>query len=210
MAGELKLSWIAVGSLAVMASAARADEPATLPREIREVQRSLGGPAVDQFPSLQPMAAQPLVPSAAPAARPTRDAPPGVWPNWSSVAPARVTPAVAQRPDDRTQTQVNSLRETAAQLDGSANRLESLDLYEQADALRNVAQRLRMEARSMVAGVPTTWENPAVAPPWFERPDAPPRQGRGRAQERRERRERSVQPAPEPTPAEPSTEAAAR
>jgi hypothetical protein len=41
------------------------------------------------------------------------------------------------------------LRETAWQLDQSAHRLETLDLYDQADALRETANRLRRDAREM-------------------------------------------------------------
>ena len=44
---------------------------------------------------------------------------------------------------------VCELREAAWQLDITAHRLEKLDLYDQADALRDVADRLRRDARKM-------------------------------------------------------------
>lgn len=43
--------------------------------------------------------------------------------------------------------QIVALRETAWQLESSAHRLEKLDLYEQADSLRQLARRIRQEAR---------------------------------------------------------------
>jgi hypothetical protein len=77
-------------------------------------------------------------------------------------------------PDDqRVRLQIGSLRETAAQLDGSANRLETLELYQQADALRNVAQRLRLEARSMARRGPPAWDAPTAAPQGAVRPVRP-------------------------------------
>ena len=186
MACAMKLGRMAIGSLICMSPVARADEAPQLPREVREVQGRLGGPAVNQFPSLQPLEQ-------------------GMWPNWSSDFNRRVTPAVAMAPDDRLRTQINSLRETAAQLDGSANRLETLELYQQADVLRNVAQRLRMEARSMNNSGSTL--TPAETRRPDEMPNDPPRQGMGSRVERRMRRERSIQPSPQPTPVEPSAEA---
>jgi hypothetical protein len=182
---------MAVGALIGVQPAARADERTALPREVREIQRSLGGPAVDQFPSLRP-------------------AQPGMWPNWSSEIDRRVSPAVAMASDDRLRTQINSLRETAAQLDGSANRLETLELYQQADALRNVAQRLRMEARSMCRGeAPSSWDDPADVRRRMGRAADPRSSDEGRAG-RRARRERSIQPDPAPTPIEPAAEASDR
>ncbi|NOZ41380.1 MAG: hypothetical protein GXP24_14315 [Planctomycetes bacterium] len=50
-----------------------------------------------------------------------------------------------QRPANK----VNELREAAWQLDTTAHRLEKLDLYDQADALRDVADQLRRDAREM-------------------------------------------------------------
>lgn len=46
-------------------------------------------------------------------------------------------------------SKVVSLREAAWQLETTAHRLENIDLYEQADALREVANRLRRDARKM-------------------------------------------------------------
>jgi hypothetical protein len=52
---------------------------------------------------------------------------------------------------DPTPTAVNILRETARQLEQSAHQLESLDQYQQADAIREMADKLRHEARNMKA-----------------------------------------------------------
>jgi hypothetical protein len=46
-----------------------------------------------------------------------------------------------------------ALREVAWQLDQSAYLLEALDLYEQADSLRETAGRLRSDARGMKGGI---------------------------------------------------------
>jgi hypothetical protein len=48
-----------------------------------------------------------------------------------------------------TESPVRALREVAWQLDQSAYLLESLDLYEQADSLRETAGKLRQDARGM-------------------------------------------------------------
>jgi hypothetical protein len=188
MARAMRLRWMALGSLICVSPGVRAEEAPQLPREVREIQRTLGGPAVDQFPSLQPIEQ-------------------GMWPNWSSTPYRAVTPAVAMATDDRLRTQINSLRETAAQLDGSANRLEALELYQQADALRNVAQRLRMEARSMGRSeAPSSWDAPAERPRRIARPSEVRPGEEGRAG-RRARRERPSQPSPEPRPVAPTAEA---
>jgi hypothetical protein len=47
------------------------------------------------------------------------------------------------------ETPVDELRDTAWRLDASAHRLECLDLYGQADALRELANQLRQDARDM-------------------------------------------------------------
>ena len=50
------------------------------------------------------------------------------------------------------ETIVAELRRAAVGLEDSANRLEELDLYEQADQLRTMAQRLRVDAAFGVVG----------------------------------------------------------
>lgn len=92
--------------------------------ELRQIQQSLGGSAVEQFPSL----------------RAERRGP---------------TPLEAS-----SRRAVEALRESASQLDAAANRLETLDLYRQADALRAQAQRLRLDARGMLRGEPTLSDTP--------------------------------------------------
>jgi hypothetical protein len=53
-------------------------------------------------------------------------------------------PAPVERPAP---SRIDALRDTAAHLDQAANRLEGLELYEQADRLRETAQQLRLAAR---------------------------------------------------------------
>jgi hypothetical protein len=53
------------------------------------------------------------------------------------------------------QSAVQSLREIVWQLELSAHLLESLDLYDQADALRSTADRLRLDARALKTGPPS-------------------------------------------------------
>lgn len=102
-----------------------------LPAEVRQIQESLGGPAINQFPALR----EPPAPRAD-----VRS-----WPNSAPQASA-----------------VHALREAASQLDMTANRLEFLELYPQADALRQQAQRLRIDARAITrVSAPT----PTSAPP---------------------------------------------
>lgn len=109
-----------------------------LPREIQQLQHALGGPQVDQFPSLREQGfGVPTAPARSREARPTipRDA-------------------------------IRALRDAAAQLDVTANRLEQLELFTQADDLRRQAQRLRVDARgtSGVQSVPAPQPTPGPRP----------------------------------------------
>ncbi len=107
------------------------DEPPSLPPEVRQIQQDLGGPAADQFPSLRE----------APAADAWQD-PPTMAPVWVGAS----SPSAS--PDGRAAAQVAALRDSAAELDMAANRLETLELYRQSDALRTLAQRLRLGVRA--------------------------------------------------------------
>jgi hypothetical protein len=89
--------------------------------EIEQLQHALGGPQVDQFPSLREQG------FGAPS------------------APSRSREARSTVPRDA----IRALRDAAAQLDAAANRLEQLELFTQADDLRWQAQRLRVDAREM-------------------------------------------------------------
>lgn len=89
--------------------------------EIRRLQNSLGGPQVDHFPALREQGF-------------------GV-----PTAPARSRRAQSSIPRDA----ISALRDAAAQLDTTANRLEQLELFAQADGLRQQAQHLRLDARRM-------------------------------------------------------------
>lgn len=94
----------------------------------------------------------------------------GLLDNWGDPnRPLRMPPALDQHPSIRAtynstahsspgsvpanyNAKVHSLRQAAWQLDGTAHRLEELELYEQSDALRDVADRLRRDARKIRQG----------------------------------------------------------
>ena len=153
-----------------------------LPPEVRQIQESLGGPAIDQFPALRkPQASRADIRS---------------WADSAHRASA-----------------VQALREAASQLDMTANRLEHLELYPQADALRQQAQRLRIDARGITKPVaPTPMATPAPGPqsPWgnpMPREDAqesgssmPRLQPNSKAGGRTFRPEPAAPPALEPVP----------
>ena len=166
-------AWLSLSAMA------QADEPSPLPPEVRKIQQQLGGPMVDKFPELRPTQgvapwwqnfnSQPGVnaaptPVAPPAELVEKFATPAVWPTWSAQRPARVQPATAVASDQEDRKRVHALRESAAQLEVAANRLEDLEMYRQADALRTMAQRLRVDARSLLGGGATTWSDGAVLP----------------------------------------------
>ncbi len=114
-----------------------------LPPEIRQLQEAMGGSQVDQFPSLRPE----------PAANELQR----LRGRRSAVAPPEA---------------IRALRDGAAKLDEIANRLEQLELYAQADAIRGQAQRLRLDARTgttpaepMPRPSPAQWFAPGPATP---------------------------------------------
>ncbi len=141
--------------------------PRELPPQIRAIQESLGGSMLEQFDSLQgegrvatpwwkrfdappAPAADPSPIWPDPAAENERA---GAWPRGaSSGAPRIVVPTTAEMPLSDPTAPVVALRHTAAELDDAANRLEELELYRQSDALRELAQGLRIDARRMTAG----------------------------------------------------------
>lgn len=127
-------------------AAERPGEREALRAEIQRLQDSLGGPQVDRFPSLR---AQSF----------------GV-----PAAPGRFREGRSLIPRDA----IRALRDAAAELDVTANRLEQLELFMQADSLRQQAQRLRLDARQMSSPVapaepsqqptPAQWFDPAPGP----------------------------------------------
>lgn len=107
---------------AVVTDAPRTQEttPEEVALEVLRLQEEMGGSIVSEFGT--------------PA---TWNSPTNVPPNPpESSATSRVSP-------------VHALREVAWQLDQSAYLLESLDLYQQADSLRETAGKLRNDARKM-------------------------------------------------------------
>ena len=101
-------------------------------QEILRLQQQMGGSVVDNRTELQGWDYAPRTPD-------SQEAPP--WPTL----PSRNAFVETNRPSNK----VHELREAAWQLDTTAHRLERLDLYEQADALRDVASRLRHDARKI-------------------------------------------------------------
>ncbi len=165
-----------VDPVAVTVEASPEEDDAAIRAGIDQVRRSLGGSTVDRFPMLQRADDAPVP---APAESPRRmfrkrpdgtssrvtgvvqsetDPTPPNPPSWSAspmaplvsdaVAPISTTytpPVLAASP-------VNALRAAAAELEVSANRLEHLELYRNADALRALAQELRLDARLLANG----------------------------------------------------------
>jgi hypothetical protein len=138
-----------------------------LPRDVEAVRESLGGSVIRDFPSLggegperTPWWQQfrgSLEPPAA--AEPPLDDPRAGTPEaalrrgWGiTLAPAEVVPAAAMEAPPASEIPVATLRSAAEGLDHSANRLEELQLYEQADDMRELAQKLRVDARRLAAG----------------------------------------------------------
>ena len=119
-------------------AAERPGERDALRAEIQRLQDSLGGPQVDRFPSLRSQGFG--VPGASGRSRDGRSSIP--------------------------REAIRALRDAAAQLDVTANRLEQLELFTQADDLRQQAQRLRVDARGMsgvqTAPAPTPGPRPAA------------------------------------------------
>ncbi|MCH2114410.1 MAG: hypothetical protein MK171_05815 [Pirellulales bacterium] len=105
-------------------------------REIMQLQQQFGGSIVSNSPGL----------AALPARRPDQVA-------------ASATPVAPATAPGRATTAVDSLRQASWQLDTSAHRLEQFDLYDQADALRQLAARLRQDARDRVAAAVTITAN---------------------------------------------------
>jgi hypothetical protein len=76
------------------------------------------------------------------------------------------------------------------ELDAAANRLERLELYRQADALRDQAQHLRLDARGLSGTESSEGKSGAFRPwEWNNAPQTAP----------------TVAPTPTPTPSQPST-----
>lgn len=97
-------------------------------RELLQIQQQLGGSIVDKSPELAALPVRGRTAAAAPAT--------GV---------AAVTPA------GRAATAVDRLRQASWQLETSAHHLELCELYDQADALRQLAAQLRQDARARVS-----------------------------------------------------------
>ncbi len=107
-------------------------ERQTIEQEIREIQQALGGSEVDKkFP-----------PGKLPSQKLPQELTIGNQQSSFLDFPTTASP-VSPAPSE----QIVALRETARQMDSAAHRLETLDLYKQADSLRHLAQKLRQQAR---------------------------------------------------------------
>jgi hypothetical protein len=190
--------------------------PNEFPYHLRALQQRLGGSVVDQFDSLRPESVAPAwwkqfrgsLDAQGGIARP---APAGSFgtPTWGATwsgttesldgnkifpaaANAPVSPVDAPAPQapfaPASARVITALREVAARLDGAANRLEGLELYGQADSLREEARELRVDARRRSASggaviptpaypsitpVPTLPSAPRYVPPTPLRSDPP-------------------------------------
>jgi len=120
----------------------------TMVPDLRNLQQQLGGPVINQFPALGPQ---------------TQPATGAEWAGrWSANPPQ---PGA-----------IEALRDAAAQLDETANRLESLELYRPADALREQSQRMRLEARAMKRPAARSETGSSAAPVWQNQPTMVPSQ----------------------------------
>jgi hypothetical protein len=140
-------------SAAIVADAHGDEAPPNVVREIREIQKELGGSVVQGYSELWGAKAEPRDGAKPPLGRELgveRQAAGAVWASDNDGRPREAT------------LRVEALREAAAKLDEMANLLEPLELYSQADALREQAQRLRLDARERTAARSTPTQ--AVAP----------------------------------------------
>lgn len=138
---------MAAGFCALAGNCASAEEaptpdawPAGVAPELQRIQRELGGSAVDRFEALKETAGPAWATDHARSSDERRP---------SDAASERKAPWVG-RP------QIETLRDAAGQIDILANRLERLELYAQADSLRDEAQKFRLEARRMAGGQPSS------------------------------------------------------
>ena len=107
-------------------------------KQLLEIQQQLGGSIVDQSPRLSEWSGAP------PSIGQSASLPSLAWDTfWGPPATAGEHPPVA------------ALRASAWQLDTAAHRLESHDLYRQADALRKMAEQLRGDARVLKQDIAT-------------------------------------------------------
>jgi hypothetical protein len=161
-----------------------------MPAVVKDVQRALGGPLADQFPWLSPRsevmswwkqfggqpagsftpdaatpdaAPEPVADSTASDAATITGTPGRISESWWRVRPPRlVVQAIAESAAPPATTPLAALRAAAIELDASANRLEDLALYDQADAMRSLAQRLRRDARQLRGGGSIQAASPAA------------------------------------------------
>lgn len=129
--------------------------PEAVAREIITIQQQLGGPAVSpQWPHSGNPSSKALITDHPDFADPrTVSSTQSSYANFQS---SRANPQAKK---------VETLREVAFRLDATAHELEKLDLYEQADSLRQVASRLRKDARALKQELPSgTFSPPTQLP----------------------------------------------
>ena len=133
----------------------RAEESATeVARELLRLQQQLGGSVVSDRPQLEDLQHEVDISTPARDHRHPHQLRPHdttllTWPEDQALATDRSTGRARRGAIQSPHSKVSVLRETALLLDTKAHHLEVLDLYEQADALRAVATRLRQDARAM-------------------------------------------------------------
>jgi len=111
-------------------------------RELFQIQQQLGGSIVTDSKVLGPAA-----PVAGEATSSIYHEPVGL--DAGVVKTLGESPVAETRPE--AVRQIDALRDGASLLDASANRLERINLYSQADAMRQLAGQLRLDARALHA-----------------------------------------------------------
>ena len=76
-----------------------------------------------------------------------------VFDSADSIPPISPAPRIPPASQSDVLKRIGSLRNAAWQLDSTAHKLEIHDLYDQADALRELATSLRQDARQLKAGI---------------------------------------------------------
>lgn len=146
----------------------------TVARELRQIQQALGGSILDQGSRLG-RDDDPFTPSDADSSKPQAVrrslSSSQMQPNPQDYFQQRWPQPVVKQHAEPLAT-VGALRQTAAHLEAAANQLETLELYRQADSLRGLAQRLRIDARMLLAGRPMP--STATSPPSSFPPQASP------------------------------------
>lgn len=153
------------------------DSAEEVARQVLELQEQMGGSIVRNRAQLRGM---PQFQNSQPMQQPSHfNAPPDTTLLADPLDVRDPFPYSRREPRDPSPpSRVVTLREAAWQLDTTAHRLENMDLYEQADALREVAGKMRRDARKMKQlerQANTPWPETNAAPMLRDNFNEPPR-----------------------------------